>query len=153
MTNKIRQLRLARAWFQEQLAEIAALSVRTVQRVENGERPGLETLSALAAVFEISVTELSAGKFPGEQALAHNVARARLRLREEKRFYKKRVSAILVLALLAAMNLLLSPENLWFLGVTAVWSALLLLRGIRLFALDGVTEKWQNWRLQQLLRK
>lgn len=53
--NQVKQLRLQRAWSQEQLAEMAGLSVRTIQRIENGERPGLETLSALAAVFEVTV--------------------------------------------------------------------------------------------------
>lgn len=57
--NTIKALRLQHAWSQEQLAEMAAVSVRTIQRIENGERPGLETLSALAAVFEVSVAELS----------------------------------------------------------------------------------------------
>ena len=56
--NQVKQLRLQRAWSQEQLAEMAGLSVRTIQRIENGERPGLETLSALAAVFEVTVAEI-----------------------------------------------------------------------------------------------
>ncbi|EXF41780.1 hypothetical protein N035_002290 [Klebsiella pneumoniae EGD-HP19-C] len=38
--NQVKQLRLQRAWSQEQLAEMAGLSVRTIQRIENGERPG-----------------------------------------------------------------------------------------------------------------
>lgn len=54
--NQVKQLRLQRAV--EQLAEMAGLSVRTIQRIENGERPGLETLSALAAVFEVTVAEI-----------------------------------------------------------------------------------------------
>lgn len=58
-TNKFRSLRLARAWSQEQLAELSGMSVRTVQRIENGDQPSLETLSALAAVFEVSVAHLS----------------------------------------------------------------------------------------------
>lgn len=32
--NKVREYRLARAWSQEQLAEMAGLSTRTVQRIE-----------------------------------------------------------------------------------------------------------------------
>ncbi len=55
--NQVKQLRLQRA-VPEQLAEMAGLSVRTIQRIENGERPGLETLSALAAVFEVTVAEI-----------------------------------------------------------------------------------------------
>ncbi len=58
-STRVKQLRLQRAWSQEQLAELAGVSVRTIQRIENGDRPGLETLSALAAVFEINVAELS----------------------------------------------------------------------------------------------
>ncbi|STT48732.1 DNA-binding protein [Klebsiella pneumoniae] len=38
--NQVKQLRLQRAWSQEQLAEMAGLSVRTIQRIENGETPG-----------------------------------------------------------------------------------------------------------------
>ena len=62
--NQVKQLRLQRAWSQEQLAEMAGLSVRTIQRIENGERPGLETLSALAAVFEVTVAEIGEPLFP-----------------------------------------------------------------------------------------
>ena len=58
-SNQVKQLRLQRAWSQEQLAELAGVSVRTIQRIENGDRPGLETLSALAAVFEVNVAEIS----------------------------------------------------------------------------------------------
>ncbi|MBZ8764278.1 helix-turn-helix transcriptional regulator, partial [Escherichia coli] len=52
-----RSLRLARTWSQDQLAELCGLSVRTVQRIENGDQPSLETLSALAVVFEVSVAD------------------------------------------------------------------------------------------------
>ncbi|PLL91167.1 DNA-binding protein, partial [Klebsiella michiganensis] len=41
-SNQVKQLRLQRAWSQEQLAELAGVSVRTIQRIENGDRPGLE---------------------------------------------------------------------------------------------------------------
>ncbi len=77
--NQVKQLRLQRAWSQEQLAEMAGLSVRTIQRIENGERPGLETLSALAAVFEVTVAEIggeaSAGGCAGPGSLAGSAHR------------------------------------------------------------------------------
>ncbi len=38
--NQVKQLRLQRAWSQEQLAEMAGLSVRTIQRIENGDARG-----------------------------------------------------------------------------------------------------------------
>ena len=54
----IRKYRLQRGWSQDQLAEIAGLSVRTVQRIERGQTPGLESLKSLAAAFDISLDEL-----------------------------------------------------------------------------------------------
>lgn len=51
----IRKLRLQRGWSQDQLAELTGLSVRTIQRLEAGQKPGLESSKALAAVFEVNV--------------------------------------------------------------------------------------------------
>lgn len=45
-TNKFKSLRLARAWSQEQLAELTGLSVRTVQRIENGDMSTARILTA-----------------------------------------------------------------------------------------------------------
>ncbi|WP_374471154.1 helix-turn-helix transcriptional regulator [Phenylobacterium sp.] len=47
----IRTLRRERAWTQEQLALILGVNVRTVQRLENGGAPSLETAQALASAF------------------------------------------------------------------------------------------------------
>ena len=52
----IRELRLGRGWSQEQLADCTGISVRTVQRLENGGTAGLESAKALAAVFETDVS-------------------------------------------------------------------------------------------------
>lgn len=56
--NMIKKLRLEKGWSQEQLAEISGLSVRTVQRVEGGAKPGLETLRSLASVFGVELDQL-----------------------------------------------------------------------------------------------
>lgn len=54
----LKNLRVGKGWSQEQLAEISGVSARTIQRLEKGESPGMETLKALAAGFEMSVSEL-----------------------------------------------------------------------------------------------
>ena len=54
----IRKLRLQRGWSQEQLATMSGLSNRTIQRIERGQSPSLESLKSLAAVFEIDLNEL-----------------------------------------------------------------------------------------------
>jgi len=47
----IRTMRRERGWTQEQLALILGVNVRTVQRLENGGAPSLETAQALASAF------------------------------------------------------------------------------------------------------
>lgn len=49
----VRKLRLRKGWSQDQLAELAGVTVRTIQRIEHGQKPSLETAKALAAVFEV----------------------------------------------------------------------------------------------------
>jgi transcriptional regulator with XRE-family HTH domain len=64
MTIIVRKLRLQRGWTQDQLAEFAGISVRSVQRIERGADPSLETLKALAAVFEVDLSTFQAGAEP-----------------------------------------------------------------------------------------
>ena len=54
----IQQRRLERGWSQEELASHSGLSTRTIQRIESGQKAGLESLKCLAAVFETSVSAL-----------------------------------------------------------------------------------------------
>ena len=49
----VRKLRLQRGWSQDQLAEFSGLSMRTIQRLERGQSPSLESARSLAAVFEV----------------------------------------------------------------------------------------------------
>ena len=54
----LRKLRKRKELSQEQLALMAGLNVRTIQRIECGRRASLESLKALAAALEVSVTIL-----------------------------------------------------------------------------------------------
>ncbi len=54
----IRELRKQRSWSQDQLATVAGLSLRTVQRIEKDGACSLETSQALASVFELDVASL-----------------------------------------------------------------------------------------------
>lgn len=152
-THQVKALRLQRAWSQEQLAELASLSVRTIQRIENGEAPSLETLSALAAVFGVSVTELSAESVVADDSLDRRIVDARLRVKQEARFYHSLVSAVIICLLLWGVNYLTSPGNYWVIWVALIWGSLLVIRGLRLFMFGEITEKWRKARLQKILRK
>ncbi|APZ07755.1 helix-turn-helix domain-containing protein [Kosakonia cowanii] len=152
-TNKFKSLRLARAWSQEQLAELSGLSVRTVQRIENGDQPSLETLSALAAVFEVSVADLSGSNAPIDDALDQRIAEAKSNVAAEGRFYRSAITAIVVCTLLLVINHFTAPASVWSLWVAGGWFSLLVIRGIRTFVFRGLISRWQQKRLRQMLRR
>ncbi|MBM7072910.1 helix-turn-helix domain-containing protein [Shewanella sp. 202IG2-18] len=55
----VKKLRENKNWSQEQLAQLAGLSLRTIQRVEAGNRASLETLKSLSSVFEVDISKLT----------------------------------------------------------------------------------------------
>lgn len=52
--ENLRSLRLSRGWTQSHLAEIADVSLRTIQRVERDGNASQETVMSLAAVLEVT---------------------------------------------------------------------------------------------------
>ena len=48
----VKELREKRAWSQEQLAGIAGISLRTVQRIESGKPASFESLKTIASAFD-----------------------------------------------------------------------------------------------------
>jgi DNA-binding XRE family transcriptional regulator len=76
-SNNVRRFREERKWTQWQLAQIARLSVRTIQRIESGYRMGVTAELALAGAFEIDIPVLhnddlaNIGGFRGDSARYH----------------------------------------------------------------------------------
>lgn len=58
-TAKIRRWREERHWSQEHLAQLAGVGLRTLQRIENGQKASGETLKALASAFNVDVVALA----------------------------------------------------------------------------------------------
>jgi transcriptional regulator with XRE-family HTH domain len=54
----IKRLRQRKNWSQEQLSVMSGLSLRTIQRIESGNKASLESLKSLAAVFEVDISTL-----------------------------------------------------------------------------------------------
>jgi transcriptional regulator with XRE-family HTH domain len=61
----VRRLRESRAWSQEQLAAVACVSVRTIQRVEADGSGSCETCMGLANAFECVPADLMKASSPG----------------------------------------------------------------------------------------
>jgi transcriptional regulator with XRE-family HTH domain len=140
------KLRLKRGWSQQQLAEVSGTSLRTVQRIEAGATPSLETLKSLAAVFEVSIEDLQGepemiateNKVSPEEVLAMNQV---AQLRE---FYIHVAVYFVVCTAALIVVWLVSPENLWAgLLLWLVWGAGLLIHGAKTFLLGGAWERRQ----------
>jgi len=131
MGSQIRALRLERAWSQEQLAEIAGLSVRTIQRLEQGQPVSLETTKALAASFDVPISHFQPDKSEGEPPMSTtNVAAANPWIG-----FKQHLTVFAVVnGGLATLNLLTHPSHLWFIYPLAGWGLALVLKAIRITA-------------------
>src|SRR5690606_30674306 len=76
-SNRLKQLRAERNWSQEQLSEMCGVNLRTIQRIETRGTASLETAKALAAVFDVSVDELtSSDSAPVKNAVLQSVWRS-----------------------------------------------------------------------------
>lgn len=56
--ERIKQLRQEKKWSQSQLSEVCGLNLRTIQRLESTGKASLETIRALAAVFQVEADSL-----------------------------------------------------------------------------------------------
>ncbi|MFB2862450.1 2TM domain-containing protein [Aeromonas sp. MdU4] len=141
----VRKLRLQRGWSQDQLATLTGLSVRTIQRIEQGQQPGLESLRALAAVFELDVAQLDGTQqevreMRGYDAMERDAVQVSAEERTAMRyvealkgFYYHIVRYLLVIGGLFIINYLISPEYIWAWWAAMGWGVALASHAIRVF--------------------
>ena len=116
----IKKLRLQRGWSQDQLAQMSGLNIRTIQRIERGQKPGLESLKSLAAVFEVDFSHLiPETDMNNPQEITQEEQQALDYVREVKGFYSHLVTYLLVMVLFFIVNYMTNPDYIW-----AWWSAL-----------------------------
>ena len=141
----IKRMRLERHWSQDQLAEMSGLSIRTIQRIENGENAGLESLKSLAAVFEMNIAD-SDKKEEMEQ-----IRKEEVYVQNVKGFYK--LLAIAILSLVVPFILAVSDSSNWnvFLWILLSWGVLLGIYSLNVFDFFG--EKWKRKIIQNRFKK
>lgn len=134
----VRNLRLERGWSQEQLAQMSGLNIRTIQRIESGQKAGLESLKSLAAVFEVELSELNPQQEPTmndvsltptaePQASVSESTNANTSpqttgydaKRERAKVLILGARFLLIIFMMFGINLLTSPDRIW-----AWWPAL-----------------------------
>ena len=67
----LKQLRISRQLSQEQLAFMSGLNVRTIQRIESGQKPSLESLKCLASALEVDASTINQEKFTVDKSTAN----------------------------------------------------------------------------------
>lgn len=144
----IQKLRLQKGWSQEQLAEVSGLSVRTIQRLERGQPGSLETMNALAAVFETDLDRLKEPTMDTPRPdIRPDEALALAHVRKVKAFYVHLTQYLIVIPILAVINLMGYPHYLWFVWPALGWGLGLLAHGASVFNvvpfLDGAWERRQ----------
>ena len=154
----IQKLRLQRGWSQQQLADLSGLSVRTVQRIEQGQVASTESLKSLAAVFEIDFSTLqepgmntttapaSPAAFDADEALAF------AQVRKLKGFYLHLAQYVVVVTLLLGINLWTRPQYLWVGGVAMGWGIGVLFHGLRVFErYSPLGAEWEKKQVEKRL--
>lgn len=149
----IRKLRLKHGWSQEQLADSSGLSIRTIQRIERGQKPGLESLKSLAAVFETSIEELqqepemtSDTKYTEEEQTVIDQVRA------IKGFYSHLMTYVMVISLLFTINLLTSSDYIWAWWPALGWGIGILNHGLNAFEVFNLFgPKWEKRQIEKRL--
>ncbi|WP_275659436.1 2TM domain-containing protein [Shewanella insulae] len=161
----IRKLRLQRAWSQEQLAQHSGLNVRTIQRLERGQKASLESLKSLAAVFEVPLEalqqEMDMNSTMDKQTDAaieerlqpmSNDERAAIEyVKEVKGFYSNLVTMAIILPLLYLLNLMTSPGYMWIWWVVLGWGGGLVLHAISVF--EPFNLFGANWEKRQIEKR
>jgi len=141
----IKKMRLDRHWSQDQLAEMSGLSIRTIQRIENGENAGLESLKSLAAVFEINIAD-SDKKEEVEQ-----IRKEEAYILNLKGLYK--LLAIAILSLVVPFIIAVNDSSNWniFLWLLLSWGVILGIYSLNIFDFFG--EEWKRKMIDKKFKK
>ncbi|WP_298633639.1 helix-turn-helix transcriptional regulator [uncultured Umboniibacter sp.] len=157
----MKALRLERHWSQEQLAHLSGLNVRTIQRVEKGQKAGSETLKSLAAVFEISIEELNAvigheSQVGDDELVVEDKDNSRYKQAQEKIKSKKYFYGLSGLLTLIFLLLMLpnynGGENLAPLIVVFLSFATIII-GLAIHVFQPFGEEWEEDQITQLLAR
>ncbi|MGL6020439.1 MAG: helix-turn-helix domain-containing protein [Gibbsiella quercinecans] len=148
----IRELRLAKGWSQEQLATIAGLSTRTIQRIENDHQASLETLGAIAAALGVQVCDLTR-QAPEQTACSTAELAARRRVEDEGLLLRKLVRFVVLSLILLAINGVTQPQYWWSLWAIGAIGLGLVMRAARTLVLRDTLQRWQTQRLAQKLKQ
>jgi len=161
----VKKLRLQRGWSQDQLSQLSGLSIRTIQRIEKGQNPGLESLKSLAAVFELPITELQGETDmttqDREEKSVHTISDHTISVEERLAFYRVQkmrgfyihlTQYCIIIPILFAINLFTNPSYIWAAWSMLGWGVGLAFHGLRVFnVIKWFGPEWEKRQVEKQL--
>ncbi len=157
----VKKLRLQKCWSQEQLSQFTGLSVRTIQRIEQGQQASLESLKSIAAVFQINLDDLQQESDMDTHSNNNSTHTIELNIEEKKAmeyvegiksFYQHLFSYVLVISMLTAINLFSSPSYLWVVWPAMGWGIGIVSHGMRAFEIFSLfSPEWEKRQIEKRL--
>ncbi|MCR9139562.1 MAG: 2TM domain-containing protein [Alphaproteobacteria bacterium] len=151
----VRKLRLERGWSQETLAQVSGISVRTIQRLERGGNASLESLSALAAVFEVDITTLSTETSMYKQTDISEQERDALEyVRDIKGFYSHLIMYLIFAPAMVVASFFYPAENHWYIWPIVGWGMGVAAHGLSVFEVFSLFgADWERRQVEKRLRR
>ena len=147
----VKKLRLQKGWSQEHLAELTGLTRRTIQRIEQGQKPSLDTQKALASVFEVDIDTF----IPGDINMTSfdNLQPTQITITDEEKaalsyvrglmgFYSHAITFV-IFTLLA--GIVLGVYNPTFLMLAGSWGISIIFHALYAFEIfTPISTKWEK---------
>ena len=159
----IRKLRLEKGYSQEQLAEMAGISTRTLQRIERGANASPETLKCIASVLETDFSDLRKDPdmaadhphtAPAQPSASTSEREAVEYVRDIKSFYTHALQYAVVMTGLFLLNLFTSPGYFWVIWPALGWGIGLLAHGLSVFeVIDFFGPNWEKRQIEKRLKQ
>ena len=166
----IQKLRLQNGWSQQQLAEMSGLSKRTIQRIENGKNPSIESVKSLAAVFEVDfitlkgalamnqtepeIKDINNQKNQPVLSVSEEEKKVFKKVEKIKKFYYSLFVFFWVIILLVIINWVLTPGYWWVLWVIFGWGLGFLIKASSIFIIGSLfDEKWEKKQIEKRLNR
>ena len=153
----VRKLRINKGLSQEQLASMAGVSTRTLQRIERGANASTETLKCLAAVLETDFIKLrkeqpmTSETAPALPELQTDEREAMEYVRDIKAFYTHAIIYGVVIVGLFTLNIVTGSGYFWAIWPALGWGIGLAAHGLSIF--EVVNFFGDNWEKRQIERR
>ena len=151
----VRKLRLQRGWSQEQLAQMSGLSVRTIQRIERGQKAGLESLKSLASVFDVDLSQLHEDTTMNDtDNMTWDEQRALEYVRDVKGFYSHLATFVVTMIGLFILNYTISPGYIWAWWSLFGWGIGVVSHALSVFEVFNFLDAdWERKQIEKRLKR